>query len=60
MAAFIDNKIVSKFLKCTIKVITSGNKRGKDILSLNSIGNIKLASIISRDKFLNNLKKSLV
>jgi|TARA_B110000263_G_C15306166_1_gene510501 purine nucleosidase len=60
MAAFIDNEIVTKFINCNIKIITNGDKRGKDILSLNSSGNIKLASKISRYKFLNNLKKSLV
>ena len=34
--------------------------RGKDIVTFTDKGNVKLACKISRDKFLNTLKKSLV
>ena len=60
MAAFIDSKIVTEYKNCEIKMILNGLKRGKDIVSFTKKGNIKLASKISREKFLNTLKKSLV
>lgn len=60
MAAFIDSKIVTEYKNCEIKMILNGLERGKDIVSFTKKGNIKLASKISREKFLNTLKKSLV
>ena len=60
MAAFIDSKTVTEYKNCEIKMILNGLERGKDIVSFTKKGNIKLASKISRKKFLNTLKKSLV
>ncbi len=60
MGAFIDSKIVTEYKNCEIKMILNGLERGKDIVSFTKKGNIKLASKISREKFLNTLKKSLV
>ena len=41
-------------------MVLNGLERGKDTVSFTKKGNIKLASKISRKKFLNTLKKSLV
>ena len=51
---------IFKYKNCEIKMILNGLERGKDIVSFTKKGNIKLASKISREKFLNTLKKSLV
>ena len=60
MAAFIDSKTVTEYKNCKIKMALNGLERGKDTVSFTKKGNIKLASKISREKFLNTLKKSLV
>ena len=60
MAAFIDPKTVTEYKNCKIKMELNDFERGKDTVSFTKKGNIKLASKISREKFLNTLKKSLV
>ena len=59
MAVMIDDSDTI-YKSCNIKMILDGKERGKDIISFSNNGNVKLASKISRDKFLNTLKKSLV
>ena len=59
MAVMIDDSDTI-YKSCNIKMILDGEERGKDIISFSNSGNVKLASKISRDKFLNTLKKSLV
>ena len=48
------------YKSCNIKIILDGEERGKDLVSFNKNGNIKLATQVSRTNFLNTLKKSLV
>lgn len=54
------NDSETNYKKCNIKIILNGEMRGKDIISFNKNGNIKLATQVSRSNFLNTLKKSLV
>ena len=58
MAVMIDDEDTN-YERCNIKIILDGDKRGKDIISFNKNGNIKLATHVSRTNFLNTLKKSL-
>ena len=50
----------TNYKSCNIKIILDGEERGKDLVSFNKNGNIKLATQVSRTNFLNTLKKSLV
>tara|TARA_Y100001960_G_scaffold40800_1_gene39755 strand:+ start:3638 stop:4546 length:909 start_codon:yes stop_codon:yes gene_type:complete len=59
MAVMIDDSD-TVYKTCNIEIILDGEKRGKDIVTFTDKGNVKLACKISRDKFLNTLKKSLV
>ena len=59
MAAMIDDS-ETEYKSCNIKMILSGEERGKDIISFSEGGKVKLASKISRNNFLNTLKNSLV
>jgi len=59
MAAMIDDT-ESEYKTCEIKIILSGEERGKDVISFSEKGKVKLASKISRNNFLNTLKNSLV
>ena len=59
MAVMIDDSD-TVYKTCNIEIILDGDKRGKDIVTFADKGNVKLACQISRDKFLNTLKKSLV
>ena len=59
MAAMIDDA-ETEYKSCNIKMILSGEKRGKDIISFSEGGKVKLASKISRNNFLNTLENSLV
>ena len=59
MAVMIDDSD-TVYKTCNIGIILDGDKRGKDIVTFADKGNVKLACQISRDKFLNTLKKSLV
>ena len=59
MAVMIDDSD-TVYKTCNIEIILDGDKRGKDIVTFTDKGNVKLACQISRDKFLNTLKKSLV
>ena len=59
MSVMINDEDAS-FKNCNIKIILDGEERGKDLISFNKNGNIKLASKVSRTNFLNTLKKSLV
>mgnify|MGYP001201496886 FL=1 len=58
MAVMIDDEDTN-YRRCNIKIILDGEERGKDIISFNKNGNIKLATHVSRTNFLNTLKKSL-
>ncbi len=58
MAVMIDDDDTN-YRRCNIKIILDGEERGKDIISFNKNGNIKLATHVSRTNFLNTLKKSL-
>ena len=58
MAVMIDDEDTN-YERCNIKIILDGDERGKDIISFNKNGNIKLATHVSRTNFLNTLKKSL-
>ena len=59
MAVMINDEDTN-YKRCNIKIILDGEERGKDIVSFNKNGNIKLATQVSRTNFLNTLKKSLV
>ena len=59
MAVMINDEDTN-YKRCNIKIILDGEERGKDIISFNKNGNIKLATQVSRSNFLNTLKKSLV
>ena len=59
MAVMINDKDTN-YKSCNIKIILDGEERGKDLVSFNKNGNIKLATQVSRTNFLNTLKKSLV
>ena len=59
MAAMIDES-ETEYKSCNIKMILSGEERGKDIISFSEGGKVKLASKISRNNFLNTLENSLV
>ena len=59
MAAMIDDS-ETEYKSCNIKMILSGEERGKDIISFSEGGKVKLASKISRNNFLNTLENSLV
>ena len=59
MAVMINDEDTN-YKSCNIKIILDGEKRGKDLVSFNKNGNIKLATQVSRSNFLNTLKKSLV
>ena len=59
MAAMIDDS-ETEYKSCNIKMILSGEERGKDIISFSEKGKVKLASNISRNNFLNTLENSLV
>ena len=58
MAVMINDEDTN-YKRCNIKIILDGDERGKDIISFNKNGNIKLATHVSRTNFLNTLKKSL-
>ena len=59
MAVMINDEDTN-YKRCNIKIILEGEERGKDLISFNKNGNIKLATQVSRSNFLNTLKKSLV
>ena len=59
MAVMINDEDTN-YKSCNIEIILDGEKRGKDLVSFNKNGNIKLATQLSRTNFLNTLKKSLV
>ena len=59
MAVMINDEDTN-YKSCNIKIILDGEERGKDLVSFNKNGNIKLATQVSRSNFLNTLKKSLV
>ncbi len=59
MAVMINDEDTN-YKRCNIEIILDGEKRGKDLVSFNKNGNIKLATQVSRTNFLNTLKKSLV
>ena len=59
MAVMINDEDTN-YKRCNIKIILDGEERGKDLVSFNKNGNIKLATQVSRSNFLNTLKKSLV
>ncbi len=59
MAVMINDEDTN-YKSCNIEIILDGEKRGKDLVSFNKKGNIKLATQVSRTNFLNTLKKSLV
>ena len=59
MAVMINDEDTN-YKSCNIEIILEGEERGKDLVSFNKNGNIKLATQVSRANFLNTLKKSLV
>ena len=59
MAVMINDEDTN-YKNCNIEIILDGKERGKDLVSFNKNGNIKLATQVSRSNFLNTLKKSLV
>ena len=59
MAVMINDEDTN-YKSCNIEIILDGEERGKDLVSFNKNGNIKLATQVSRSNFLNTLKKSLV
>ena len=59
MAVMINDED-NNYKRCNIEIILDGEERGKDLVSFNKNGNIKLATQVSRTNFLNTLKKSLV
>jgi len=59
MAVMINDEDTN-YKNCNIEIILDGEERGKDLVSFNKNGNIKLATQVSRTNFLNTLKKSLV
>ena len=59
MAVMINDEDTN-YKSCNIEIILDGEERGKDLVSFNKNGNIKLATQVSRTNFLNTLKKSLV
>ena len=58
MAVMIDES-ETVYKNCKVKIIMKGEKRGRDTYEFIDSGKIKLASKVSRSKFLNILRSSL-